>query len=361
MDKTLCCEELILDSEFSIEINIMKKFLILFTGLCLLALVGCNGGKGGNGSDQDSAKVDSSQAHADMAHDYTCPMHPNQHSKGPGKCPECGMDMVHTDGMKMETYSMKHTTVPATIEAGKPFTLSLTPSIVGKEGEAVALELHHEKKIHLIMVSSDLSWFAHEHPEYQASGSYDLSQTLPSGGEYFLYADYMPTGGSSQLEKIQLNVTGKPATAKVYSKAQLSSKVGSYEVKLSTEDGKFISGATQHISATVSKGGKAVDPNSLEDYLGAKAHVVVIGLGDKDYLHVHPNIEGMAFDLHASFAKAGIYRGWFQFQADGKVQVADFVFDVAQGAASDGDGHDHEHSDGHAEHEHGEDGHEHSH
>jgi hypothetical protein len=331
----------------------MKSFFFLFTGLCLIALVGCSGGKGGNGSDQDSAKVDSSQAHVDMAHDYTCPMHPNQHSTGPGKCPECGMDLVHTDGMKMETYSMKHTTVPATIEAGKPFTLSLTPSIVGKEGEPVALELHHEKKIHLIMVSSDLSWFAHEHPEYQASGSYDLPFTLPNGGDYFLYADYMPAGGSSQLEKIQINVTGKPATAKVYSTAQLTGKAGGYEVKLSTTNGKIESGSLQHMGATVTKTGKVVDPNTLENYLGAKAHVVVVGLEDKDYLHVHPDIEGNAFDLHATFAKPGIYRCWFQFQAEGKVQVADFVLDVTQGAAAA--------SDGHTDHEHKGDGHDHSH
>ncbi len=339
----------------------MKKFLILFTAIGLLTLAGCDGGKGGGG-DQDSTKVDSSQAHAGMAHDYTCPMHPDQHGSGPGKCPECGMDMVHTDGKKAEAYSMKHVTTPATIDAGKPFTLALTPTIVGKEGQAVALDLHHEKKIHLIAVSSDLSWFAHEHPEYQASGSYDLTQTLPAAGEYFLYADYMPSGGQQQLEKFTLNVAGKPATAKVYDKAKLISKAGpNYEVKLSTTDGKLVSGSLQHIAATVTKGGKPVDPGTLEDYLGAKAHVVVIGLQDKDYLHVHPDVEGQQFDLHATFAKPGIYRGWFQFQAEGKVLIADFVLDVAQGAAGDAEaGHEHEHGHDHG-HEHGEEGHTHSH
>ncbi len=353
----------------------MKKVLILLTGICLVALIGCNGGKSNNGSDQDSTKVDSSAAHAGMAHDYTCPMHPNQHSTGPGKCPECGMDMVHTDGEKAEAYSMKHATTPTTIEAGKPFTLALTPTIMGKEGQAVALDLHHEKKIHLIMVSSDLSWFAHEHPEYQASGSYDLSQTLPAAGEYFLYADYMPSGGQQQLEKFTLNATGrpttaKPATAKVYDKAKLSSKAGpNYEVKLSTPDGKFVSGTMLHIAADVTKGGKPVDPNALEDYLAAKAHVVVIGLQDKDYLHVHPEIEGNQFDLHATFAKPGIYRCWFQFQADGKVLIADFVLNVAQGAAGDAEeahehgeeGHGHSHGEEGHGHSHGEEGHDHSH
>lgn len=333
----------------------MKKVFILLAGLCLVVLIGCNGGKGGNGSDPDSTRTDSSQAHAGADHDYTCPMHPDQHSNGPGKCPVCGMEMVHTDGAVKETYSLKYTTSPANIEAGKPFTLSLTPKMVGKEAETVALDLHHEKKIHLIIVSSDLSWFSHVHPDYQASGSYDLSQTLPSGGDYFLYADYMPSGGGQQLEKFTLNATGKASTAKVYNTAQLAAKAGGYEVKLSTADGKFTSGSMQHIEATITKGGKTVDPNTLEDYLGAKAHVVVIGLQDKDYLHVHPNAERDFLDLHATFAKPGIYRCWVQFQAGGEVQVADFVLDVAQGTAAKGE-EQHGHSHGH-----GEEGHSHSH
>ncbi len=330
----------------------MKKLFVLFVSIGMLALVSCNGGKGGASSNQDSSKVDSSAAHAGMDHDYTCPMHPNQHSKVAGKCPECGMEMVHSDGAVQKTYSMKHSTSTATVEAGKAFTLALTPSIVGEEGQAVALDLHHEKKIHLIIVSSDLSWFSHVHPDYQASGSYDLPITLPAGGEYFFYADYMPSGGTQQLEKFSLTASGKAATAKVYAKAQLSSKVGGYEVKLATADGKLLSGGTQHIAGTISKGGKTVDPNSLEDYLGAKAHVVVIGLQDKDYLHVHPEVEGDHLDLHATFAKPGIYRGWLQFQMEGKVQIADFVLDVAQGAAAEPEeGHEHSHGEG-ADHTH---------
>jgi hypothetical protein len=77
--------------------------------------------------------------------------------------------------------------------------------------------------------------------------------------------------------------------------------------------------------------GKEVDVNSLENYLGAKAHMVVISLDDKEYLHVHPDVQGGKFDLNTTFKKPGIYRGWIQFQSDGKVHTVDFVMNVAQG------------------------------
>ena len=77
--------------------------------------------------------------------------------------------------------------------------------------------------------------------------------------------------------------------------------------------------------------GKEVDVNTLEDYLGAKAHMVVVSLAEKKYLHVHPSVEGGKFDLHTTFDKPGVYRGWIQFQSKGKVYTSDFVMNVAEG------------------------------
>ena len=42
-----------------------------------------------------------------------------------------------------------------------------------------------------------------------------------------------------------------------------------------------------HIGGVMMQNGKEVDVNTLEDYLGAKAHMVVVSLTDKKYLHVH--------------------------------------------------------------------------
>ena len=71
-----------------------------------------------------------------------------------------------------------------------------------------------------------------------------------------------------------------------------------------------------------------MDASTLENYLGAKAHMVVIGVEEKQYLHVHPEVVNGKFDLHTTFEKAGVYRGWVQFQSNGKVHTADFVIVV---------------------------------
>jgi len=44
-------------------------------------------------------------------------------------------------------------------------------------------------------------------------------------------------------------------------------------------------------------------------------------------------VENGALDLHTTFEKEGIYRGWLQFKIDGKVHTADFVLDVKKGSA----------------------------
>ena len=87
-----------------------------------------------------------------------------------------------------------------------------------------------------------------------------------------------------------------------------------------------------------------VAAESFENYLGAKAHVVIIHSDAAHYMHVHPEVEGGKLDLHATFEETGMYRGWLQFQTEGKVHTADFVINVTEGKPG---------ADGHEDHNHG--------
>lgn len=280
-------------------------------------------------------------------HTYACPMHPEVTGKQGDKCPKCGMKLEHNDNAGKgngNTYKMEFKANPTMVEAGKAAMLSFTPKIVGKETEAVPLDVHHEKKLHLIVVSKDLSYFTHIHPEYKASGSYDISvlakgkaytngaehseTVFEKGGDYMLFADYFPSGGNNQIEKINLNVGGSAYTPVAYAAPRLASTVDGYTLTLMPESGKFEAGKLAHIEGVLTQNGKAVDANTLENYLGAKAHMVVIGVEEKQYLHVHPEVVNGKYDLHTTFEKAGVYRGWVQFQSEGKVHTADFVIVV---------------------------------
>lgn len=330
---------------------IMKNMLI--AGFVLAGLLGlfnaCKNDK------KDASTTQSVDANAT----YVCPMHPDVAGKAGDKCSKCGMALEPAKSNANQAYKMSFSTNPATIEAGKAGTLSFKPEIVGMANTPVPLDLHHEKKIHLIAVSKDLSWFDHIHPEYQADGSFQIKllekatnftdgrgkneTKFEQGGDYVLFADYMPTGASGQLERIPLSIGGTPYKPVTYTKEKLSSTVDGYTVTLKPGGGKFVTNNTLHIEGTVTQGGKAVPAESFENYLGAKAHVVMIHAGAEHYMHVHPDVEGGKLDLHATFEETGIYRGWLQFQTGGKVHTADFVINVTAGMPGENghEGHDH--------------------
>lgn len=316
----------------------------------IFLMTACNN-ESKNESGSDSTQTAGTDDHK---HSYRCPMNCEKGKiyAEPGKCPVCGMVLEHYDGEDNGlAYKMLYTSNPAQLSAGQAATLSFTPRVVGKENESVALDLQHEKKIHLIVVSDDLSYFEHVHPDYQSDGSYQIKvlgkgqpysegpgkneTRFENGGDYFLFADYKPTGGSHQVEKVPFKVNG-PAKTPVSSTGQkLSGSSGNYTVNLTVNGGKFITGAQLHITGTVLKDEKQIDANSLENYLGAKAHMVVLSLVEKEYLHVHPDVADGKFDLHTTFKKPGIYRGWIQFRADGKIHTTDFTLSVTQGSADD--------------------------
>jgi hypothetical protein len=280
-------------------------------------------------------------------------MHPEVIGKEGDKCPKCGMKLEHNDNAGIDnglTYFMQYNCNKLGIESGKECTLLFTPKIKGKENEAVPLQVIHEKKLHLIVVSKDLAYFEHIHPEYQADGSYQIKvlargtnytiskghneTRFDNGGDYMLFADYAPASGNHQLEKIPVTVKGTPYKNTTYSKARLSVDVDGYSVKLEAEGGKWLTNQQMHIRASIKKGNEVIDANDFENYLGAKSHMVVLRTETFEYLHVHPEVEDGVLDLHTTFEKPGTYRGWLQFQTDGKVHAADFIIVVEQGTGS---------------------------
>ena len=279
----------------------------------------------------DSTTVDTTHS---GDHVFACPMHPEVTGKEGDTCPKCGMKLEHNDNAATPSnVSMQFSTNPTAANPNQDITLSMTPKMKDKPEEQVALDVEHTKKIHLIVVSEDLSWFDHIHPEYNADGSYSVKEKFPSAGKYTLFADYKPSGGNHTVDVLNVNVAGKTPTAKTYGADKLLGDAGDgFSVKLTPDGGKFLTNMPMHINGVVMQNGKEVDVNTLEDYLGAKAHMVVVSLDDKKYLHVHPGVEGAKFDLHTTFDKPGVYRGWIQYQSKGKVYTSDFVFNVAEGS-----------------------------
>jgi len=308
-------------------------FKLKFVALALISssvmLMSCN---------SSTSKTTATAAEHSGDHTFACPMHADVIGKEGDTCPKCGMKLEHNDNAgknDSKTYFMQFGTSPAIVSPQEEVVLAMTPKIEGQESEQVGLEVQHEKKIHLIIVSEDLSYFDHIHPEYTEDGSYKVPAKFPAPGKYTVFADFKPVGGNHTVDKMIVEVKGSAPTAKKYNGDKLTSNSeDGFSVTL-TPKGELLANQQMQITGAVKQNGKIVDPAALEDFLGAKAHMVVVSLDDKEYLHVHPSVVNGQFDLHTTFEKPGIYRGWIQFQSKGRVHTTDFVLNVKAGAPSD--------------------------
>ena len=267
-----------------------------------------------------SEKKAETEHHEGDGHDHAKEGH--DHAEGDEHEHHHGSDENYTTQLKMS---------PENPQAGQAVLILLTPKLKKDIKADVPLDLNHEKKMHLIAVNEDLSTFQHLHPEYQASGSYDVKATFPTGGNYLLFADYKPSEGGEVADKLAIKVSGKASPSMNYSAEKLTWTSNSLSLTLKTKSRKFEAGKELHINGILTQNGQSVNVETLENYLGAKAHVVMIEIADKDYIHAHPETANGNFHLHAEFEHEGMYRAWIQFMVNGKVQVADFVLNVIKG------------------------------
>ena len=308
----------------------MKKAIHTLFGLtvCVVALSACNN------AENNKNKGMTTHEHTNKETIYACPMHPEVSRKHGEKCPKCGMDLIAIDPKKSTVYKLSLTTSPQNVEAGKPTQLTLA---VKQNEKMVPLAVSHEMKLHLMVVSEDLSSFRHLHPVEQKDGAYVITETFPTGGKYLLFSDFKPSGGKQTLDKQEIEVQGKSSPVQNDIPTNYISKVDGYTVTL-INGSDFKTNKTQSLEIALEKDGKKLIEKDLQQYLGAAAHIVMIGKVGKEFLHIHP-VSDSRFPIFAQthIEKPGIYRMWVQFKINGKVHTADFTVAVTEGIKGEKD------------------------
>jgi hypothetical protein len=204
---------------------------------------------------------------------------------------------------------------------GSPFALAFR--IVDGRGQTVRdFDVEHTKRMHFIVVRRDMTGFQHLHPRENADGTWTVGVTLPEAGSYRVFADFS-VGEKPYTLADDITVDGA-----VRSQA-LPAPTGAVTVdglRVALREGATKAGRESQLAFTVTRAGK---PVAIQNYLGAKGHLVALRQGDLAFLHVHPDENRLQF--MATFPTAGTYRLFLQFKTtDGRLHTAAFTQEISR-------------------------------
>jgi hypothetical protein len=228
---------------------------------------------------------------------------------------------------------------PITPEARKETKLILSVT-EQKSGDPIRdFELVHDKIMHLIIVSEDLSYFAHIHPTFEENGeSFTIVHSFPESGRYKLWVDFKPKDGNQTLVAFLTKVMGNPVhipSTLVYDRKYIKESLDrKYQISLKLPE-KLAADTDMDMTFRISDS-SSKPITDLEPLMGAGGHSVIISSDIREFLHVHPTKEvspiswkgGPDISFRTNFPKQGLYKVWGQFQHQGKLLIADFILDV---------------------------------
>ena len=208
----------------------------------------------------------------------------------------------------------------------------------------------HEKIMHFIVVRNDLTQFQHLHPDFnQETGEFSIAVTFPAAGPYRFFADFTPGANNPMQLPVTLyndltvgdTADFQPQEVTPDTKKEVSVPPD-YQVTY-TLPSELRSQTPVTYSLVVEKDNQ---PVTLEKYLGALGHSVVLKEGTLAYIHTHageqadsmehgehgghamPPAQENKIDFSTTFPDAGIYRMFTQFQHQGNVLTTAYTVAV---------------------------------
>jgi len=250
---------------------------------------------------------------------YMCPMDKDIRAYGPGHCPRCGMALV-TSIPEPTEYHLDVSASPAPAP-GTPIRLTFEVTDPWKGNPVTKYSVIHEKLFHAFIVSDDLEFFRHGHPDWDdAAHAFTYDVTLPAPGMYRVLGDFYPEAATPQLLAQTLVVPGQAPVRPPLTRDYAPKQAENLKVGIETSPELPVAGLSARVRFVL-------DPvDGMERYLGAWAHMLAASDDLIDLMHAHPTIADgtheMQFDL--VFPRPRVYRIWVQFQRKGVVNTARF-------------------------------------
>ena len=227
-------------------------------------------------------------------------------------------------------------------------------------GEAIMrFENVHERQYHMFVISQDMEFFQHIHPEEAADGTWSVAVTLPKPGYYKVLSDFLPSGGLSQFIARPLVTAGYSgdlvsASARLAPDTDDGEDAGRLRATVSYEPGTFIAGLYGHLKFNLTEAANGRPVTDLQTYLGAFGHALIMSEDMVDYVHAHPldilanndddgvpqfvippgaDLEKLRGGPQVIFdglmPKPGRYRAWTQFRRNDRLHTFTSTFEVA--------------------------------
>jgi hypothetical protein len=257
---------------------------------------------------------------APQALTYWCPMHPDERAPSAIACPVCKMTMVRIPPMKVGEYRMD--LAPLAAAPGRGLRgIRVTLREPGTGAVVPSLDTVHDKPLHLFVVSRDLEFFRHVHPDAYRGQPLEFRLDIPAG-EHMVIADFLPSGGTPQLiQRLVIAPGPRPQVAKMPATPPMWGVAGGVRAQIVSTP-ELVAGRNANLRITLTGAADASPIQDLEPYLGAPGHLVIVNQPLTTAIHGHPAATEapshvLSFDV--TFPHAGAYKAWLQFQRAGTV------------------------------------------
>ena len=254
---------------------------------------------------------------------YQCPMDPDVRSNVEGVCPRCGMKLRSGIPEPIE-FPMDLKVTPPAVRVGEKAQIEF--SVLDPEnGKLIEhFQIVHEKLFHMFVISQDLKYFVHDHPNFGPDGKFRYEITFPKPGLYRILGDFYPDGATPQLIAKTIIVPGGSQSTPSLTRDYSAKDGGNMQVSLETDPPDPIAGTKTMMFFKL-------DPaEGIEKYIGAWGHMLAASDDLIDLIHTHPFIAdgGPNMQFNVYFPRPRTYRVWVQFQRQGVVNTAYFDIPV---------------------------------
>ena len=290
---------------------------------------------------------------------YVCPMHPDYTLDIAGTCPRCGMALVRGAPFDVRDYGLQLTTEPPVVQPGKSARWRFRILHPGTGEPILKFETVHERQYHLFVISQDMTYFQHIHPELQSDGTWVIDVTLPKAGYYKVLSDFLPAGGASQFIARPLVTAGYDGdlagdSARLVPDVDTIQTVDDLTARVSYDPSPFAAGLYGHLQFLLTDTLTKQPVTDLQTYLGAFGHTLIMSEDLNEYVHSHsldivpggnddedmpqflipPGTDleklrgGPSVIFDGLMPKPGRYRAWTQFRRHDTIHTFVTTFEV---------------------------------